>query len=145
MYQTPILKYGTLFRPKVNGKVLALLLRMPINGTYEVTLWDASTKNQLSSAIIETTNKNSAEKVDLPNPISLEKDKQYVITVNANDWYLHIDEQDALGNQFPKTYGNIEVISTAFHEGQTSSYPDEGFPVNYIVYGPDILFAADPE
>ncbi|MEX0288561.1 MAG: PKD domain-containing protein [Flavobacteriaceae bacterium] len=136
---------GTLFRPKVKGQVLALRLKMPVNGSYQVNLWDTDTKTQLTSATIETTNTGSSRTVDLPNPISLEKDKQYVITVNANDWYLHIDEQDAQGNQFPKTYANIEIISTAFHEGQTSAYPDEDFPVNYIVRGPDILFAADPE
>ena len=66
-----------------------------------------------------------------------------MVTVNSNTWYNHIDEDDALGNQFPLMLDNIEVLSTAYIDGTDTKFPDEGLPINYITRGADIIFAAE--
>jgi hypothetical protein len=133
---------GSRFKPLVNGEVVGLLLRLPTNGNFNVTLWDVATKTALVTKTI-TASSGSTRSIILATPIKLEKDKLYVVTTNSDRWYNHIDEQDSQGNQFPKTVDNIELLSTAYHAGTNTEFPDEGLPINYITLGTDVIFSAD--
>ena len=135
---------GTRFMPKVDGQVLGFRLRASISGNYEVNLWNVETKLRMGTSSIDISSTGgSTHEIILTQGIALKADKEYIVSYNSNDWYLHIDEEDAQANQFPKTTYSIEVLGTAFLEGQGAIFPDEGYPVNYIVKGADVIFAAD--
>ncbi|MEX0288562.1 MAG: PKD domain-containing protein [Flavobacteriaceae bacterium] len=135
---------GTRFKPLVKGKVVAFKLTHFVNQVHSVTLWDIDEKLPIQTVNFSVT-QNSTYFVDLLNPISLEKDKEYVLSFNSNDWYLHIDEQDSQKNHFPQIINDFEFLGTAFRAGTDTIFPEEGFPNNYIVRGPDIVFVADPK
>jgi len=134
---------GTKFKPLVNGKILGFTFNEFFIENHTVTLWDNASKIMLKQVDI-----NLDEPINIfPEPISIEQDKEYIITVNANKWFRYIDEEDKFGNQFPKTYNNIALISTAFKGTNPGVFvfPNDEFPENYIVYGPDVIFAEDSQ
>jgi len=129
---------GTKFKPLVSGKIFGIVFKNNI-GSYDntITLWDSATGTMLKQFDIGTTYNLFTE------PIPVEKDKEYIITHNSNNWFRFIDEQGSQDDQFPQTYSNVSLISTAAKETSQGEvvFPDQVFPVNYIVYGPDIIFA----
>lgn len=141
----PYFEIGTRFKPLVDGNVVGVTLRVPKDGNYTVTLWDNSTMEALHTEPI--TIKDAAIEIALfSDPVPLEGSREYTISFNTGYWYQHIDEQDNLANQFPQSFDSaLELLSTAYYPGSSKVFPGEGFPVNYITKGADIIFAAGVE
>lgn len=137
---------GSKFKPLENGKIFGFILKAPKAGDYNINLWNNNAKTVLKTETVAASSPGT-RLILFSEPVNVEKDKEYTITLNSNDWYLYIDEQDAQGNQFPKTYNNIELLSTVFREttNGVSVFPDQDIATNYIVKGADIIFAEDPK
>ncbi len=131
---------GTKFKPLVNGKIFGFVFKNNI-GSYDstVTLWDNATGKMLKQFDISTTYNPFTE------PIAIEKDKEYTISHNGNNWFRFIDEPSQ-SNQFPQTYTNVELLGTVAKETSQGEivFPDEITHDYYIVHGPDIIFAENP-
>jgi hypothetical protein len=141
---------GTRFQPLVNGHVVGVTLRVPENNRsnpYEVTLWDDSTMEPIHSEMIAAPDlaaEDTEHKV-FSAPVQVEASKTYIVSFYGGYWFNHIDEQDSQADQFPQDIDNtVRLLSTAYYPG-IKIFPDEGFPVNYITKGADIIFAADVE
>jgi hypothetical protein len=142
---------GTRFQPLVNGHIVGVTLRVPennSNGNYEVTLWDADTMEPIHPEMVVVPDL-AAEETEykvFPVPVQVEASKTYIVSFKSGYWFNHIDEQDPLADQFPQDIDNtVRLLSTAYYPGPNYEFPDEGFPVNYITKGADIIFAADVE
>lgn len=135
---------GTRFKPLVNGTVEGLILRSFLNRDYLVTLWDGATQLPLASVTIAGS-KGKNKVFLLENPIPLEAGKEYAISVNADYWYQYLDPVNTQATIFPQIIDQFEFISNAAHAGTDRAFPDELYPVNYIIRGADLIFAADPQ
>jgi hypothetical protein len=133
---------GTRFRPLEDGKVHGFTLRMPQSTFYVVTLWDSATGLPLASETM-FAERYRDYLFELSESISIERNKEYIVSVNSNNWFRFIDEQDGQKNQFPGSFSNVEILSTAYKSGDNQVFPDEGFPINYILDGPDVMFTPD--
>lgn len=97
------------FSPLVKGEIKALTIKLPdANPTLKVTIWDYDTKTALRTETLEVTAANTQILKSIA-PLSLEKDKKYIISMNSNDWYK-MYKPDASNAAYPITAGNIKFI-----------------------------------
>jgi len=97
------------FSPLVKGKINALTIKIPdVNSALKVTIWDYDTKAALRTETIEVAAANT-QVVKSITPLSLEKDKKYIISMNSNDWYI-MKKPDGSDATYPLTAGNIKFI-----------------------------------
>lgn len=68
--------------------------------------------------------------------LALTKDKEYMITMNGNDWYDH-EKADQSDTTYPVTVGNILVTGYGYFGGTDQTYPDS-FELSY--YAGDLSF-----
>jgi len=106
-------EFGCIIKPKKNGKILGF--RNNYSGTKKFTLWDFTTKTVLADAEYN----GSIHK--LSTPIAVEAGKEYMITVNSNNWKAY--KNTAGTNIFPSMihevieitgYGNVIGTNQTF-------------------------------
>lgn len=117
---------GFTFKPLVNGKINALVINIPFaTPSLKVTIWDVTTKLAIRS---ETVNVKSAE-IDMTTiitPVELIKDKEYLISMNSDSYYIHSSNLFNPANaNYPITIGNISILKTnsSPNATNTSIYP----------------------
>lgn len=97
------------FSPLVKGEIKALTIKLPdANPALKVTIWDYDTKTALRTETVEVTTANTQILKSIA-PLSLEKDKKYIISMNSNDWY-NMQKPDRSNASYPITAGNIKFI-----------------------------------
>lgn len=117
---------GLKFRPKVNGKLTKLFIKLPIDKTdLKVTVWDVSSQAVLRTETIESVTANVEASMSI-TPLSLEKNKEYIVSFNTNIWYQRNNTDSSI--PYPITIGNI--VYTGFQSIPTlsQSYPSTSHP-----------------
>lgn len=141
---------GTVFKPLVSGKLLALGVRSFADNNEQslprITLWDMATEQALYSIDLERTY-GSMQWFNLDDPFQLEANKEYGVTFASNDWYSY--ETDPRAPFLPKTIGQIELVkhiqTGVFNDPITDLvFPDEA-SLSSLTRGVDILFLPGDE
>lgn len=114
---------GYSFIPLVNGKITAIVVKIPdTRSALKVTIWDKTTATVLRSETIDITS-SGVETIKIISPVVLIKDKEYFISMNSNDFYLH--KRTILANvTYPFIVGDIKVTSYAERGGAQQFIPD---------------------
>ncbi len=134
---------GTRFKPTIDGKVVGLSLVLGESGDFNVTIWDVASKSLVGGGTVHASS-YKRRFVKLASPIKVNKDKEYIVSVNAARWFLYIDPNGSgTENIFMKTYNHVELIRTDYRIGTAKVFPDEGYRVHYIAKGPGIVFSPD--
>ena len=129
-------EFGLFFSPRVKGKITSLKVKLPdVNSSLKVTLWDVEASTVIRTEIVNVATINTDFTFDI-NDISLEKDKEYAITMNTNDWYDR-RKNDGSTVTYPIISGNIELKSYKFISGTSQTLPTRS-QTNY--YAGDLSF-----
>jgi len=115
-------EFGFSFRPTVKGKINAIVVKIPDEQPQmRVTLWDVSTKTVLKTENIDILAAGQ-EVTKVITPFVLEKDKEYMITCNTNDWYFYqkTDRTDVI---YPIIAGDIQITGFGYNDGITQIFP----------------------
>lgn len=130
-------EFGLKFTPTVKGKVNAITVKIPDAATnVRVTFWDAASKTVLKTETIPSISANTELKYTLSSSLNLEKDVQYMITFNANDWYKR-NKTDNTAAAYPVTAGNIKIDGYSWISGTTQTFPTNN---DTTYYAGDISF-----
>lgn len=126
---------GLSFKPTVNGKINALLVKLPTaNNNLKVTIWDDATGNLLRQEIVNVSTANSEIEKQI-TPLPLEKNKVYVIAMQTSTAFVRY-KTDQTNATFPITAGNIQVLS--YREGENlTTIPLSNY---YNLYAGDCIF-----
>jgi len=133
-----IYEYGFSFKPKVTGKINALIVKIPdVNPALRLTIWDAATKTVIKSEILNVTTANVTVEKAI-SPIALEKDKEYFFTINSDDW-INRTKTDGSAATYPIVAGNITITGYAY---SSSTAEETIFPTNVrnTYYAGDMTF-----
>lgn len=116
-------EFGLKFKPKVNGKINKLVVKIPDNqSNLRVTLWDASVtpKVVIATEVIYSV-AAGVETTKSISPIALSANKEYMLTMNANDWYKKYKSSGSA--TYPIDAGNISITGYAWISGAAQTYP----------------------
>ena len=113
---------GNEFTPLVKGTIKAFVVSLPqSNANLRVTLWDAPTKTVIRTEYINVVTAATTTTKNI-EPIELQKDKKYAITMNSDDWYYR-DKSNGSLITYPITSGNIRFDSFGFTDTPGLIYP----------------------
>ena len=113
---------GNEFTPLVKGKIKAFVVSLPqSNANLRVTLWDATTKTVIRTEYVNVVTAATTTTKNI-EPIELQKDKKYAITMNSDDWYYREKANGSLIT-YPITSGNIRFDSFGFTDTPGLIYP----------------------
>ncbi len=108
-------EFGCIFKPNKNGKILGF--RNNMSGTKKYTLWDFATKTVLADA------EYSGSTHKFPTPISVESGKEYMVTVNSNNWKTYTNT--TFSNVFPNVLNDeIEITGYGNFLGSSQTFPN---------------------
>lgn len=104
---------GFAFRPLVSGQINSVVLKIPQpNTNIRVTIWDEDNGSVLRTIYVDALEANVASTKTI-EPLVLEQNKAYMITMNANDYYFGILNFLPEPLQYPYIYGNISITGSA--------------------------------
>jgi hypothetical protein len=116
-------EFGISFKPTVNGKINALIAKIPdVHTGMRVTIWDKAASTVIRTESIDITTAG-VEVTKTITPLNLLKDKEYFITFNSNDWYDH-RKTDSSNITYPVTVGDIQITSYSFIDGSEQAMPN---------------------
>ena len=102
---------GSSFKSLVKGNIKTLYVRIPdTSSILIVTIWDKSTQAKLLQTTVNITNSNTERVLDI-TPIAIEPNKEYIISMKTNDYYLYKKSGSTLIS-YPFTSGNIIYTAT---------------------------------
>tara|TARA_R110002050_G_scaffold300540_1_gene470404 strand:+ start:12695 stop:13273 length:579 start_codon:yes stop_codon:yes gene_type:complete len=123
------IEMGYKFKSFKNGKITALGVRIPNNGLYRVTLWNAETEDILiTKNITSTSGLLSFEDIQ---PIEISSGVSYFISVNTLDHYIFSSSENAESNIFPIESGNILIEGYSTYLGENQILPSELIKTHY--------------
>lgn len=103
---------GFAFRPLVAGQINAVVLKVPqANSGIRVTIWDTETESALRTIYVPAP--AAAFTTQTIDPLALEQGKEYMITMNANDYYFGILNFLPEPLEYPYVYGHISITGSA--------------------------------
>ena len=123
---------GFSFIPTVNGKMTAIVAKMPsinTNPNIRVTIWDKVAGTVLRTEMVTITAAN-IEIVKTITTLDLVKDKEYFLTFNNNDRYRH-DRTDGSATTYPITVGDIKITGFSWLNTTEQLMPTNSV-TNYI-------------
>jgi hypothetical protein len=114
---------GLKFKPIVNGKITKLFIKLPVTKTdLRLTVWDVSSQAVLRTETFESITANVEASKSI-TPLSLEKNKEYIVSFNSNSWY---QRNRTSGNiPYPITVGNIVYTSFQSIPSSSQTYPSD--------------------
>lgn len=127
-------EYGFSFKPKVTGKMTAIIAKLPDDMNVRVTIWDKQTGTPYRTGVLNIT--QIATEFTQVVDIDLVKDKEYMITVNNNNWYKHA-RTDGSNATYPLAVGDIVITGYGYKPGTAQAMPNI-FVSNY--YSGDLSF-----
>lgn len=115
-------EFGFSFKTLVKGNINSLVIKIPTSSpsNIRVTLWDFTTKTILKTEYVEVFNTGATTKIITPIP--LESNKQYMLTMNSNQWYDYFEANDAV-ILYPSTFGNIVYTNFYYKETDNQIFP----------------------
>lgn len=123
---------GYSFIPLVNGKITAIVVKIPdTRSALRVTIWDKVTGGALRTESINVTTADT-EVTKTIAPLELIKDKEYVISMNTNDLYVH-KKTDSSNALYPFEVGDIKI--TSFVIGSSTLQVIPNLIINYQYVG----------
>lgn len=127
---------GLAFKPTVNGKINAIVVKLPDTRTgLRVTVWNKATNSVIRTELMDITS-SGVEFIKKITPINLTANNEYVISFNTTDWYLH-EKLDTSSATYPVTVGDLVITGHAYLVG-----PNQNMPTNYFTesYNGDLSF-----
>lgn len=129
-------EFGITFVPKEKGNITQVVVKLPDDQTdLRVTIWDAENQTVLKTITIPTVTADTEMSQSI-TPLTLEKDHEYMITFNSDDYYIH-ERPDGMDITYPITAGNISITGYGYSEGFDQVFPS-GFYDDY--YAGDLSF-----
>jgi hypothetical protein len=128
---------GVAFKATVNGQIKTLYVKIPdTSSALLVTIWDKNTQAKLFQTSIAVTTANTEKALDI-TAFNIEKNKEYVISMRTNDYYLRKKNGTTLIS-YPVISGNIIYTSTMNDNSTPQNFPSIYF--NQGVYIGDVYF-----
>lgn len=130
-------EFGLKFKPKVNGEIKKLVVKIPDNQTnLRITLWDASVtpKVVVATEVIYSVSAG-VETIKSISPIAVTANKEYMLTMNTNDWYKRYKSSGSA--TYPIESGNISITGYSWISGTAQTYPTN---VDNTYYAGDLSF-----
>ncbi len=117
-------EYGCIIRPLKDGKITGLGLELLTAGDYTVTVWDVSAESVITDKVVVIKKDFSEEMTyEQITPIAVKQGVEYLISVNANNWFDFRDTHKDNRAVLPVTIGNIEILKFGLMESDTRVYP----------------------
>lgn len=114
---------GLSFKPTVKGTINKIFVKLPDAQTnLRITIWDAANETILRTETIETVPAETETSKTI-TPLALQKNKEYTITFNTNDWYQRDNTNSAI--PYPLTAGNIVITGFLSGIGASQTYPSD--------------------
>ena len=126
---------GLSFRPLVDGKMTAIVIKTPFARTgIRVRIWDKTNGNLLRTEGVDIATAN-VETTKVIEALNLIKDTEYIICFNVNNIYVH-EKTNGSDAAYPFTIGDIKV--TGYYQGQAN----DGIPTASVLkfYSGDCSF-----
>ena len=121
--------YG--FTPSVNGKITAIVVKIPdANAALRVTIWDKATGGILRTETLNVTAANN-EITKTINSLDLIQNKEYVISMNSDDYYIH-SKTDGSNAAYPFIVGDLKITSYLIRDGNQQLIPNSSRVSGYI-------------
>ncbi|WP_298393522.1 DUF4082 domain-containing protein [Flavobacterium sp.] len=112
---------GFSFIPKVNGTINALVNKTHVpNSNLKVTIWDKVTGLAIATNFVNIVNPG-VELVTNISPVSLQKNKEYIISVKTQFYYIY-EKQNAANQVYPVESGNIAITGSL--DGNANQLPN---------------------
>jgi Domain of unknown function (DUF4082) len=128
---------GVAFKATVKGQIKTLYVKIPdTSSALLVTIWDKNTQVKLFQTNIAVTTANTEKALNI-TPFNIEKDKEYVISIRTNDYYLRKKNGTTLIS-YPVISGNIIYTATMSDNSAMQAYPTQAF--NQGTYLGDVYF-----
>jgi hypothetical protein len=130
---------GFSFSSSKAGKISKLGLKLPQNGTYEVSLWDFDTKAKLDSVNVTNSDSSRFNYASI-SPRSIVAGKKYVVSVftAGNDYFCA-----SAPGLFPFTSGSITVFDQREDSVDETGFPDATIRTNNYCGIAGFVFQAD--
>lgn len=118
---------GYEFKTFKNGKITAFNVRIPDSEEIRVTLWDAETEEIIYTEYVQTT-ADLISTIEI-NPINIISGKNYVISLNTNDYYAFNDN----GNQiFPTETNDVFILNYRVKTSTIQQFPSFSSESSYL-------------
>jgi len=115
-------EYGYKFRPTVTGAITTLSVRIPdVNNSLRVTIWDVATQEPIKTETFNVASSGTAV-VKAIAPLTLIKDKEYAISINTADYYVH-ERNNGSSAVYPVSVGNIQITGYVYAAGILQDFP----------------------
>lgn len=116
-------EFGLSFKPIVNGKITAVVVKIPdANANLRVTIWNKTTATTLRT---ETINYATAgvEVIKEIAALDVVAGTEYMVTFNSNDWYRR-NRTNNVAVTYPITVGDISFSGYSFISGTAQALPN---------------------
>ena len=117
-------EFGCVIKPLKDGKITGLGLELLKAGDYTVTVWEVGSESVIADKVI-TIKKDFLEEMTYEQitPIAVKQGVEYLISVNANNWFDFRDTHKDNRAILPVTVGNIEIVKFGVMKSDTRVYP----------------------
>lgn len=121
---------GFSFKPLVKGQINSIVVMMPQpNVDVRVTIWDKEDASVIRTEYVDVLAANAFETTAV-DPLELEANKEYFITMNANDYYLCNRMYAPNVIEYPQVYGNISITGSRCEFGNVGQVMPQDDMVN---------------
>ena len=116
-------EFGYSFIPLVNGKMTAIVVKIPdARLGMRITVWDKAAGTVIRTETIDVATAG-VEVTKQITALDLIKDKEYILSMNSNDWYERSRTNEAAVT-YPFTVGDIKVTSYSYRDGTAQAIPN---------------------
>jgi len=100
---------GFSFQPLVVGNITALVVSLPdAHANLRITIWDKQAAQPIRTEYVNVA--TQAQEFVFPiDPLALETNKEYLITMNSDDYYFFVLQQQPEPIVYPHDFGNIRI------------------------------------
>ena len=115
---------GFTFKPLVSGKIISINIKLPdVKNNIKVTIWDLQTQMVVFDNSFNVSTAASNMVFDI-NPLSLAANKDYVISMNTDSYYVNkASFLSSVNIAHPITVGNISILNSRSKSGNTQILP----------------------
>lgn len=133
-------EFGYSFTPNVNGKISALVVKIPAtNSALRLTVWNKTTNTVLKTETIDYNAANVEVTKEIAG-IDIVPGTEYMVSMNSNDWYNH-QRNASTNTTYPINLGAVSITGYAFRSGTAQAIPNNA-QTSY--YAGDISFKFTP-
>lgn len=114
---------GIAFVPMVKGKINSFIVKLPeSHRQVRITVWNRTTRAILMTTYIDVLSANTNTLLEI-TPLALEKDKEYVVAISSDDYYMLFQENGS-SVTYPVTVGNIKINGGTDQMGNGQEMPE---------------------